>query len=52
MRVASILHAVHLAGYVHRDVKPEHIVLDRNRLGELEVRAAGLRCLCGRHGAS
>ena len=37
MRVASILHAVHLAGYVHRDVKPEHIVLDRNRLGELEV---------------
>src|SRR5690606_33033240 len=36
MRVASILHAVHQAGYVHRDVKPEHIILDRNRLGELE----------------
>ncbi|MEZ4287982.1 MAG: serine/threonine-protein kinase [Polyangiales bacterium] len=26
-RVASILHSVHGRGYVHRDVKPEHIML-------------------------
>ena len=28
-RVCDILHRAHAAGYVHRDVKPEHVVLDR-----------------------
>ena len=37
MRVASILHAVHQHGYVHRDIKPEHVILDRGRRGELLV---------------
>lgn len=37
MRVAAILHTVHGYGYVHRDVKPEHILLDRNAAGGLEV---------------
>jgi serine/threonine protein kinase len=36
-RVASILHAVHQSGYVHRDIKPEHILLDRLRDGSLHV---------------
>jgi serine/threonine-protein kinase len=36
-RVCSILHSVHRRGYVHRDVKPEHILLNRGALGELEV---------------
>ncbi|MEM6957054.1 MAG: serine/threonine-protein kinase [Myxococcota bacterium] len=36
MRVADVLHAAHARGYVHRDVKPEHIVLDRSE-GELVV---------------
>ncbi|MCG8556077.1 MAG: serine/threonine protein kinase [Proteobacteria bacterium] len=35
-RVAEILHAVHVAGYTHRDVKPEHIVLERD--GDKRVR--------------
>ncbi|MDH5493293.1 MAG: serine/threonine protein kinase [Myxococcales bacterium] len=37
-RVASILHHVHGAGYVHRDIKPEHILLDRRRDGGLDVK--------------
>ncbi|UJR84835.1 serine/threonine-protein kinase [Sandaracinus amylolyticus] len=38
MRVATILHAAHAHGYVHRDVKPEHIVMDREVDGSLRVR--------------
>ena len=36
-RLASILHSVHRHGYVHRDIKPEHILLNRGRHGELDV---------------
>lgn len=36
-RVAAILHSAHAAGYVHRDVKPEHILLERSADGELFV---------------
>lgn len=38
IRVAAILHAAHAHGYVHRDVKPEHIVFDRDPSGGLRVR--------------
>lgn len=38
LRAAAILHAVHSHGYVHRDVKPEHVVLDRTPDGRLDVR--------------
>ena len=37
LRVTDILHAVHAEGYVHRDIKPEHILLDRTPSGELSV---------------
>lgn len=38
LRAAAVLHAVHSGGYVHRDVKPEHIVLSRTSDGTLDVR--------------
>ncbi|MFO0694256.1 MAG: serine/threonine-protein kinase [Polyangiales bacterium] len=37
LRLASILHSVHQAGYVHRDLKPEHVLLDRTEGGALRV---------------
>ncbi len=36
-RLASILHSVHRHGYVHRDIKPEHILLNRGSHGELDL---------------
>lgn len=38
LRAAAVLHAGHVHGYVHRDVKPEHIVLARTPDGRLDVR--------------
>lgn len=36
-RLSSILHSVHRHGYVHRDIKPEHILLNRGGYGELDL---------------
>lgn len=36
-RLASVLHSVHRHGYVHRDIKPEHIFLNRGSYGELDL---------------
>ena len=38
LRTLDILHAVHAHGYVHRDVKPEHLLLDRDLRGDLRLR--------------
>lgn len=37
LRTASILDSVHAFGYVHRDVKPEHVILEVDELGYLRV---------------
>jgi len=37
MRVCDVLHHAHAAGYVHRDVKPEHVILDRRADGSLRM---------------
>lgn len=37
IRVAAILHVAHGHGYIHRDVKPEHVLLDRSADGDLHV---------------
>ncbi|MBN1653313.1 MAG: serine/threonine protein kinase [Deltaproteobacteria bacterium] len=37
LRLATILHSVHCAGYIHRDIKPEHILLNRSANGDLLV---------------
>lgn len=36
--VLQILGAAHDRGFTHRDVKPEHVILCRNRRGQLQVR--------------
>lgn len=37
IRVTNILDACHARGYIHRDIKPEHIILDRGPTGALHV---------------
>ncbi len=58
MRVASILHAAHLQGYTHRDVKPEHILLvvaaalDEGKIDNvLRAVFAASGCILGSFGA-
>lgn len=36
-RVAAILHSAHCLGYVHRDVKPEHVLMNRSATGDLTI---------------
>lgn len=36
-RLSSVLHSAHMAGYVHRDVKPEHVLLTETPQRELRV---------------
>jgi eukaryotic-like serine/threonine-protein kinase len=50
-RVAAILHSAHGAGYVHRDIKPEHILLNRGPQGELSVHLLDFG-VCASHSAS
>ena len=50
-RVAAILHVAHGAGYVHRDVKPEHILMNRTPEGELSVHLLDFG-VCASHEAS
>jgi serine/threonine protein kinase len=49
-RVAAILHSAHAAGYVHRDVKPEHILLNRSDTGDLIVHLLDFG-VCAAHSA-
>jgi serine/threonine-protein kinase len=37
VRVSAVLHAAHARGYVHRDIKPEHVLLDADPHGALTV---------------
>ncbi len=37
-RLCDVLHRAHSFGYVHRDVKPEHVILGRTADGELTLR--------------
>jgi serine/threonine-protein kinase len=51
VRVCEILHAAHAAGYTHRDVKPEHILLDRDETGALQVYLLDFGVCASRAGA-
>ena len=37
IRVCDVLHRAHAHGYIHRDVKPEHIIIDRTARGALKL---------------
>lgn len=49
VRAAAVLHASHVRGYVHRDIKPEHIVLARLPDGHLDVRVIDYGVCASRH---